>query len=35
MVKYYGYYCIKCHKYYDANYVFDSKDIPRCTAVVL
>ena len=24
-------YCIKCHKYYDANYVFDSKDIPRCT----
>ena len=24
-------YCIKCHKYYDATYVFDSKDIPRCT----
>ena len=24
-------YCTKCHKYYDANYVFDSKDISRCT----
>lgn len=24
-------YCIKCHKYYNATYVFDSKDIPRCT----
>lgn len=24
-------YCIKCHKYYDANYVFNSSGIPRCT----
>ena len=24
-------YCIKCHKYYDATYVFNCKDIPRCT----
>lgn len=24
-------YCIKCNKEYDANYVFNSKDIPTCT----
>lgn len=24
-------YCTKCHKYYDANYVFNSSGIPRCT----
>ena len=24
-------YCIKCHKYYDATYVFDSKGVPRCS----
>lgn len=24
-------YCTKCHKYYDANYVFSSNDIPRCS----
>ena len=24
-------YCIKCHKYYDAEYVFNSKGVPRCT----
>lgn len=23
-------YCTKCHKYYDANYVFNSSGIPRC-----
>ena len=23
--------CIKCGKFYDANYVFNSKDIPICT----
>ena len=23
-------YCLKCHKYYDANYIFSSKDIPIC-----
>ena len=23
-------YCTKCHKYYDANYVFSSNDIPKC-----
>ncbi len=23
--------CMKCHKFYSAEYVFDSKDIPRCT----
>ncbi len=23
-------YCMKCHKYYDAEYVFNSKDIPKC-----
>lgn len=22
---------MKCHKFYSAEYVFDSKDIPRCT----
>ena len=24
-------YCTKCHKYYDANYVFNNSGIPRCT----
>ena len=24
-------YCTKCHKYYDANYIFNSSGIPRCT----
>ena len=24
-------YCMKCHKFYSAEYVFNSKDIPRCT----
>ena len=24
-------YCMKCHKSYNAEYVFNSKDIPRCT----
>ena len=24
-------YCIKCHKFYDAEYVFNSNGIPRCT----
>ena len=23
-------YCMKCNKFYDANYVFNSNDIPRC-----
>lgn len=23
-------YCMKCHKFYSAEYVFNSKDIPRC-----
>lgn len=23
--------CMKCHKFYSAEYVFDSKGIPRCT----
>lgn len=23
-------YCMKCNKYYDAKYVFDSNDIPKC-----
>ena len=23
-------YCMKCHKFYDAEYIFSSKDIPRC-----
>lgn len=23
-------YCMKCNKFYDANYVFDSKNIPYC-----
>ena len=23
-------YCMKCHKFYDANYIFSSKDIPIC-----
>lgn len=22
--------CVKCHKEYDANYVFNNKDIPKC-----
>ena len=24
-------YCMKCHKFYDAEYVFTSKSIPKCT----
>lgn len=24
-------YCLDCCKFYDANYIFNSKDIPRCT----
>lgn len=24
-------YCIKCHKFYDAKYVFNSIGIPKCT----
>lgn len=24
-------YCIKCHKFYDAEYIFNSKDIPLCS----
>ena len=24
-------YCMKCHKFYDANYIFSSKDIPYCS----
>ena len=24
-------YCIKCHKFYDAEYVFNSNGIPKCT----
>ena len=24
-------YCMKCHKFYEASYVFDSKDIPTCS----
>lgn len=24
-------YCIKCHKFYDAEYVFNSNGVPRCT----
>lgn len=24
-------YCIKCHKYYDANYVFNFDGIPKCS----
>lgn len=24
-------YCMKCHKFYDADYIFKSKDIPICT----
>lgn len=23
-------YCMKCHKFYDANYIFNSIDIPKC-----
>lgn len=23
-------YCLKCHKYYDANFIFSSKDTPIC-----
>lgn len=23
-------YCMKCNKFYDAEYVFDSKDVPKC-----
>ena len=24
-------YCMKCHKFYNADYIFDSTDIPKCT----
>lgn len=24
-------YCMECHKFYDAKYVFSSKDIPKCS----
>lgn len=24
-------YCMQCHKFYDANYVFESKQVPTCT----
>lgn len=24
-------YCMKCHKYYDANYVFNSDGVPKCS----
>ena len=24
-------YCMKCNKFYDADYIFNSKDIPTCT----
>lgn len=24
-------YCMKCHKFYDAGYVFNSNDIPLCS----
>ena len=24
-------YCMQCHKFYDANYVFESKEIPKCS----
>lgn len=24
-------YCLKCHKFYDANYIFNSKDVPKCS----
>lgn len=24
-------YCMKCHKFYDAEYVFNSNGIPKCT----
>ncbi|MBP5426441.1 MAG: NAD-dependent protein deacylase [Clostridiales bacterium] len=24
-------YCTKCHKFYDAQYIFGSKDVPMCT----
>ena len=24
-------YCMKCHKFYDASYVFNSKGIPKCS----
>lgn len=24
-------YCINCHTFYDANYVFESVEVPRCT----
>lgn len=23
-------YCLKCHKYYDAKYIFENKEIPTC-----
>ncbi len=24
-------YCMQCHKFYDANYVFEGKEIPKCS----
>ncbi len=24
-------YCMKCHKFYDAQYIFNSENIPKCT----
>ena len=24
-------YCMKCHRYYDANYVFNSEEVPKCS----
>ena len=24
-------YCMKCHKFYDANYIFEGKGIPKCS----
>lgn len=24
-------YCMKCHKFYDAEYVFNSDGVPRCS----
>lgn len=24
-------YCMQCHKFYDADYVFESKEIPKCS----
>ncbi len=24
-------YCLKCNKFYDASYIFDSKEVPKCS----